>query len=276
MAHYDTWAQGILDTYGLPGMSVAVMKEGRLVYARGFGVADPATNEPVRPQSRFRLASISKPITAAAAMWLVERGLLDLDAQAFAMLPDHPPLAGETEDPRLADITVRDLLQHSAGWDRDQTGYDPMFDVVAIGQANGLSGPAGCDEVIRFVRGRPLDFTPGTRYAYSNVGYCVLGRVMAEAARMSYHTLMQEFFATIGVGGMALGRTRFSDRLQDEVIYVEHYGQTCPSLLGEGTVPCPYGQFYIEAMDAHGGWVSSAPDLLRFVRAVDGRGGDDV
>lgn len=276
MAHYDTWAESFRQTWNVPGMSVAVMKDGRLVYARGFGEANPETGEEVQPTHRFRLASISKPLTSAAAMWLVDRGLLDLDAPAFARLSDLPPLPGATEDPRLADVTVRDLLQHSGGWDRDATGYDPMFDVVDIGAAVGVSGPAGCDEVIRYMRGRPLDFTPGTRYAYSNFGYCALGRVMAAAAGQSYEALMQDFFSEMGVGGMALGRTREEDRLADEVTYVESYGRQCASVFGGPTVPCPYGEFYIEAMDAHGGWVANAPDLLRFVRAIDGRGGDDV
>ena len=277
MAHYDTWAESLRQQYGVPGLSVAVMKDGRLVYARGFGMADPASGEEVLPTSRFRLASISKPLTASAAMWLVDRGLLDLDAPAFALLPHLPPLPGATEDPRLASITVRDLLQHSGGWDRDATGYDPMFDVVDIAAAVGVPGPAGCDEVIRYMRGVPLDFTPGARYAYSNFGYCVLGRVMASVAGQSYEALMQDFFAEAGIGGMALGRTRREDRLPGEVSYVERYGRTCPSVFDlSQSVPCPYGEFYIEAMDAHGGWVASAPDLLRFVRAVDGRGGDDV
>ncbi len=277
MAHYDTFVQGLIAQYGIPGASVAVMKDGRLVYARGFGTADPATGEPVQPTSRFRIASLSKSVTSAAAMRLVDQSLLDLDAPAFALLPDLPPLAGQTEDPRLASVTVRDLLQHSGGWDRDATGYDPMFDTRAIATAAGVAGPPGCETIIRYMRGRPLDFAPGARYAYSNFGYCVLGRVMERASGQPYEALVRGFLAEAGATGMQIGATRAEGRLPGEVRYVERYGRTCPSVFPPyATVPCPYGEFYLEAMDAHGGWVASSIDLLRFIRAVDGRGGDDL
>ena len=68
MAHYDTWAESFRQTWDIPGMSVAVMKDGRLVYARGFGDADPETGEDVLPTHRFRIASLSKPLTSAAAI----------------------------------------------------------------------------------------------------------------------------------------------------------------------------------------------------------------
>lgn len=281
MAHYDTWATNFLASKGVPGMAVAVMQDGRLVYARGFGVADPATNAPVQPTTRFRIASVSKPITAAVAMWLVQQGKLTLDQPAFALLPHLPALPGQTEDARLATITVRQLLEHTGGWNRDATGYDPMFDVVNIARAANPSAtePASCPTVIRYMRGRTLDFAPGTRYAYSNFGYCVLGRVLEAASGKSYEALTKEFLALAGIAHMELGRSLYANRLTNEAGYKEYYGLTCANVFAPTgpAVPCPYGGFYLEAMDAHGGWVASAPDLLRFVRAVDGRTpGDDV
>ncbi len=213
MANYDAFAESLVSQYRLPGLSIAVMKDGRLVYARGFGIADPTTGEPVQPTSRFRIASLSKAITSAVAMRLVDRGLLSLDAPAFALLPDLPPLPGQTEDPRLATITVRDLLQHSGGWDRDATGYDPMFDPARIATAAGVPPPADCPTIIRFMRGRPLDFAPGTRYAYSNFGYCVLGRILERVSSQSYEALTLSFLAEAGIGTMQLGATRPEGRL---------------------------------------------------------------
>ncbi|HEX8385173.1 MAG TPA: serine hydrolase [Rubricoccaceae bacterium] len=278
MAHYDAFAQGLIAQYGVPGLSLAVMKDGRLVYARGFGMADPAAGEPVQPDSRFRIASLSKAVTSAAVMRLVDQGLLDLDAPAFALLPDLPTLAGQTEDPRLATVTVRNLLLHTGGWDRDATGYDPMFDSRTIATAAGVPAPAGCESVIRYMRGRPLDFTPGSRYAYSNFGYCVLGRIVERASGQPYETFVRSLLGEAGAGGMRLGATRAEGRLPGEVRYVEAYGRACPSVFPPfATGPCPYGEFYLEAMDAHGGWVASAVDLARFIRAVDGRGpGTDI
>ena len=272
MAHYDTAVQDVFDDYDIPGGVVAVVKDGRLVYARGFGLADVDAAEAVEPDARFRVASISKPITAMAVMKLVEDGALALDEPAFALLPDLPPPAGQSEDPRLADVTIRDLLQHSGGWDRDGTGYDPMFDVVAIANALGITPPADDEAVIRYMRGRPLDFDPGTRYSYSNFGYAVLGAIVTRVAGQPYEDYVRDLLAEAGATQMEPGRSLLEDRLPGEVRYYEYNGATTPSVFPpHALVPWPYGGFYLEAMDAHGGWVTSAPDLLRFMEAIDGR-----
>lgn len=274
MAHYDAALTDLLERWRIPGAAVAVAHQGRLVYARGFGVADEATGEPVQPDSRFRIASISKPITAVAVMTLVENGRLELDEPAFALLDDLPPPDDATEDPRLAEVTVRDLLQHSGGWDRDATGYDPMFDVFDIADQMGVPRPAGAETIIRYMRGRPLDFDPGTQYAYSNFGYNVLGRIIERVTGQPYERYVQEVLAEAGIGSMAVGGSLLEDRLAGEVTYYEYRGGRTPSVFPpHEIVPWPYGGFNVEALDAHGGWVSSAPDLLRFMEAIDRRPG---
>ena len=107
----------------------------------------------------FRIASLSKPITAAAVLRLVEQNRLSLDAKAFALLSDLKPLVGATVDPRLADITVRHLLQHAGGWDRDAS-FDPMFRSTEIAAATNTPVPASAEAVIRFMHGPRLDFDP--------------------------------------------------------------------------------------------------------------------
>ncbi|MEM1116994.1 MAG: serine hydrolase [Bacteroidota bacterium] len=271
MASYDAYFLDFLDRHGIPGASVAVAKDGRLVYARGFGLADVEAAEAVQPTSRFRVASVSKPISGVLAMRLVEDGLLDLDASAFSFLDDLPAREGATEDARLGDITVRDLLQHSGGWDRVGTRYDPMFDLVDIANAMGTTPPADVETVVRYMRGRPLDFTPGTTYSYSNLGFAVLGRVLERVAERPYEALVQDLLAEAGVTSVGLGRSLLADRLPGEVRYYP-VADTAPSVFGGGPVPWAYGGFAIEAMDAHGGWVASAPDLLRLTTALDGLG----
>src|SRR5262245_36123915 len=98
-----------------PGGALAVAKDGRLVYAKGFGLGDVVNKAPVEPTSLFRIASLTKPITAVAVLRLAQEGKLDLDAKAFALLDLKAP-DGATVDPRLAEITVRQLLQHTGGW----------------------------------------------------------------------------------------------------------------------------------------------------------------
>ena len=274
MAHYDTALAALFDEYAIPGAAVAVAKDGRLVYARGFGLADVEAEAAVQPDARFRIASISKPLTAVAVMKLVEEGQLDLDAPAFAFLEDLPPPDGQTEDPRLAEITVRDLLQHSGGWDITELGYDPVFNAVNIAVAMGVPPPADAETVIRYMRGQPLNFDPGSRYAYSNLGYSVLGRIVERVTGQDYEDYVLGVLDGMGIHQTELGYSLLEDRLPGEVRYYEYNGATAPSVFPpHSPVPWPYGGMYIEALDAAGGWVSSAPDLLRFMEAIDGRPG---
>ena len=275
---FDSQIEAFLSAWGVPGVGVAVALDGRLVYARGYGVADTGTGEEVKAEHRFRIASVSKPITAAAIMQMVERGDLDLEDAAFNYLIDLAPPEGATPDSRLADITIRDLLEHSGGWDRD-VSYDPMFIPQQAADGVGAPAPASVETVIRFMLGQSLDFDPGARYAYSNFGYAVLGRVIESVSGMSYEDYMTgSFLAPMGITRMAVGRTRTADRMPEEVRYHDLRNITTQSVFEDGTVPVPYGGFHIEAMDAHGGWIASPVDLLRFATAVDGRAdrGDEI
>lgn len=159
----------LMKQYDCPGAQLAVARHGRLVLAHGYGFADRDRHAPVQPESRFRIASLSKLVTAAAILMLVEQGKLDLEAKALALLPHLTALPGATCDPRLATITVRQLLQHTGGWDRSVSG-DPMFMSLAIAKATETPPPASSAAVIRYMLGRPLDFEPGMKYAYYGFG----------------------------------------------------------------------------------------------------------
>jgi N-acyl-D-amino-acid deacylase len=118
--------------------------------------------------------------------------------------------------------------------------------------------------------GFPLDFTPGTRYDYSNFGYSILGRVIEKASGQTYEQYVKSAVLTpAGATRMRLGRTLESGRAPGEVRYYDPVTGTSV-FPGGGSVPWPYGGFYLEAMDAHGGWLASTVDLLRFLTAVDG------
>jgi N-acyl-D-amino-acid deacylase len=268
---FDSIIPALMAKYGIPGGAVGVVKDGRLVLVRGYGYADSAAHEPVAPDALFRIASVSKPLTSAAVLKLVEQGKLDLDAKAFALLTDLAPPPGATVDPRLATITVRQLLQHAGGWNRDQT-FDPMFRPKVAAEAVGAPAPASAETVIRYMMGQPLYFNPGESYSYSNFGYDVLGRIIERVSGMSYGTFVRtQVLAPMGITRTQLGHTRLAERVSGEVKYYESAGPTPSVFPDEGTVPWPYGGFYLEAMDSHGAWLSSAADLMRFVNAVDGR-----
>jgi N-acyl-D-amino-acid deacylase len=119
--------------------------------------------------------------------------------------------------------------------------------------------------------GQPLSFEPGTRYAYSNFGYAVLGRIIEKVSGQSYEQFVKDAVLTpAGATRMRLGRSLPAGRADGEVRYYDR--STLNSVYaGGGAVPAPYGGFHLEAMDAHGGWIASTIDLLRFATAVDGR-----
>ena len=281
---FDDMMSKFLADHEVPGASVAIARHGKLIYARGFGLSDREKNEPVTTESRFRIASISKPITAVAIMQLVERGKLKLDDKAFAVLRTFPKLEGDNKpDPRLQEITVAQLLHHTAGFDREKS-FDPMFRSRAIAALFEREPPADKPHIMRYMAGRPLDFDPGSRYAYSNFGYCVLGRLIEKTGGKLYaEYVKQEVLDPVGAKSMRIGRTLLSDRSEKEVRYYERTPGISESVFmrrGPGGVPLepqqpperlpnPYGAWYLEAMDSHGGWLATASDLVRFAASLD-------
>ena len=213
----DKAISALMTQWGIPGGTMGIVKDGRLVYARGFGYADVEAKKVATPDALFRIASVSKPVTKAAILKLVEQGRFSLDAPAFALLPQLTPLPGATVDPRLRTITVRHLVDHTGGWDRMMT-FDPMFRPTEIAVATGTPAPASADAIVRYMLGQPLSFDPGTRYAYSNFGYSVLGRIIERVTGMSYDQYVKEaVLAPAGVSRMRLGRTLYANRAADEV-----------------------------------------------------------
>ena len=271
MASFDRLATEFLAEHQVPGMALAVTDQGRLVYARGFGLADTETGRVVTPTSLFRIASVSKPITAVAVLQLVEQRRLELDSRVFEILKHPPHLSdGGQQDARCSAVTVRQLLEHRGGWDRDRS-FDPMFQSLRIADALGGSPPAEPDQIIRWMLGQPLDFEPGERYAYSNFGYCLLGRVIEAVTGQDYeHYVQQHVLGPLGIQAMRIGRTRSDQRVEGEACYY-HPGQGRSVFAADRDQPCPhpYGAWYLEAMDAHGGWIASAVDLARFAVAFD-------
>lgn len=270
LAAVDEAMRGFMRENRIPGAAVSITDGGRLVYARGFGYADVAAREEATPRNLFRIASISKPVTAVAILQLVDSGKLSLDDKVFALL-DYEPIPKDAEvDSRLADITVRHLLEHRGGWDRSQS-FDAMFQAVRFAKKLGTPPPAGPDEVIRAMLTQPLDFDPGQRYAYSNFGYCLLGRVIEKITGKSYEAHLKESVCDpAGARDMKIGRTLPDLRHPREVRYYSPLrgASVFAESLGE-RLPQAYGGWHLEAMDSHGAWTASAIDLARFAVAVE-------
>lgn len=261
-----------MDKHAVPGCAVAITRHGKLVYARGFGFADVATREPVSPYSLFRIASISKPITAVAIMQLIEQKKLKLDDRVFDILTDDDPhLIGDAKfDERQKEITIRHLLEHRGGWDRDKS-FDPMFQSTRFADALGKPAPAEVHDIIRNMLGLPLDFNPGERFAYSNYGYCLLGRVIEKLTNQPYDEYVkQHVLAPLQITTMQIGGSFVRDRKENEVRYYDPQVTSSVFAANRGRqVAAPYGAFKVETLDSHGGWIASAVDLVRFASAFD-------
>jgi N-acyl-D-amino-acid deacylase len=268
-APLDKLLTEFLAEHKAPGASVAVSQNGRVVYAKGFGLADVESKRPVDVKSLFRIASISKPITAAAVLQLVDAGKVKLDEPVLNHVRIKPP---KRLDPRWHLITVRHCLHHTSGWDRDRSG-DPIGMPWRIAKEFGTKTPVSLEDVIRFTMLQKLDSDPGARFAYSNVGYLLLGRVVAEASGRHYEEYVRnEVLAPLGIADMQLGRALPEHRAKNEASYVDSKGTKGQCLYPPRVreqVPFPDGAGNVEAYEAHGGWIASATDLVKFAIAFD-------
>jgi len=277
LAVFDRTILEIMGKYGLPGGSLAVVDAGRLVLARGYGYADREANQGVQPFHLFRLASLSKTVTAVSVMKLVQDGKVTTDARLAELLPDLAPAPGQTADPRYRAVTVQQLLWHSFGSDSSAPPGDPAFRYQDAQRA--FSGaPHTLTNMLRFGFGQPLQFDPGTRFAYSNLGYHLLGRIVEKVSGKPYETYVrEEVLAPLGISAMRIGRTALSQRLTDEVKYYDHAAaRQLPTLIAgaSGNAPRQYGgSFLTEICESYGGWVASAVDMARFLTGIDGRRG---
>lgn len=277
LSPFDTLMLATMAKHSLPGGQLAIARDGRLVYDRGFGYASVEDNERVDPDHLFRIASTSKPITAVAILKLVDAGDLELKTPVFPLLALEPP-PNAPRDARLDSITIEHLLVHAGGWN-SASGVDPQYLPWPMMASLVLDAevPAEAETIIRYVLSQPLDFDPGTVSAYSNFGFNVLGRVIERISGQPYEQfVVDEVLTPAGITTMKIAGTRLDERAAGEVRYYSPPGLSMRESVypGEGFVPVGYGSFYMPSLDAHGGWIASARDLLKFALAIDGKRGD--
>jgi N-acyl-D-amino-acid deacylase len=261
LEHLDDAMLRILEKFALPGGALAIAKDGRLVLAKGYGWANLQTGEPVRPDAPFALASLSKALTAATILKLVDEGKLRLDDKAFAILGDLRLPPGVWVEPRLSKITIRNLLNHSGGWDRAKSGEPSSFS-YRVSRALRVPLPIKPDDLIRFMATVPLDFDPGTQNQYSNFGYILLGRIIECVTGQPYAEAVR---ATV-LEPAGVRRARLKGLTQEyEPGEVRRYQQGTDLLLPSRVLP--------PVADAAGSWVGSAVDMTRFLSALDGSRG---
>lgn len=269
----DNMIERFLRQWEIKGASLAIMKDGQLIYSKGYGYANVEDSIPMDVFHIMRVASVSKLITAAGIMKLVENGKLSLQDKAFGSegVLNDSTVYGNIKDKRTLDITVENLLRHQGGF---TTRYgDPMFNPVTVAKKMEAENPATMETMIQFVLSRRLGFTPGTSTAYSNVGYGILSKIIERVSGQGYEQFIQDsILHPAGCFDMHLGHNVYEDRFPNEVRYYEGTDATpIQACNGADTlVPRSNGGNNIEEFYGAGGWVASPTELLLFLAAIDG------
>ncbi|WP_413557216.1 serine hydrolase domain-containing protein [Bdellovibrio sp. HCB209] len=277
---YDVVLKNFIEKHGIPGGSIAVSKDGQIVHASGAGFANVETKSPVTPETPFRIASATKPLTAIAVFQILEKSGKDLNTALNkpvfgkkGYLPEYKKI----QDKRVYKITLRDLLQHTGGWDSAKNDYDPQYDLYNIAQNMKVKAPADAKSVIKYMlQYRVLEVEPGKEYHYSNFGYNVLARVIEKLSGQSYEKYMQEHvFKPVGVTNMKIAGSRLQDLLPNESRYYDDpRAPEGPSQFDNKVKgPMAYNEFYFPTMDGHGGFLGTPSDLVKIANGVTPKSG---
>lgn len=230
----------------IPGLSIAVSKDEKLVYAKGFGEADQEAHQDVNTSHRFRMASLAKSLTAAATTKLIQEGKLELDDTVFGPNSVLGNDFGSSSD-LVQTVEVQDLLEHTVG------GW---CDGTIIFSTSKLSWSR--DQLIEdALKNKPLTQAPGTSFCYSNFAYLVLEVVIEKISGLSYHDYIMLYLAAPAKAqSLAIGGNTLAQQLSNEVKYYDDDEN-------------PYF-WNLSRMAGHGGWVVSPVDFLKIQTLLDG------
>lgn len=225
---------------GAPGMVYGVVIDGELVQVKSFGVRDRTSNDPVTPDTAFRIASMTKSFTALAILKLRDEGKLSLEDPVAKWVPEFARMKYPTRD--TAPIRIKELLTHGAGFPEDNPWGDRQLAIAD-------------DELGRWLeRGLPFSTAPGTEFEYSNYGFALLGRIVQRASGMSYKDyLHRQILAPLGMKSTTLEPSDVPANAR-AIGYRRDNGEysIVPSLA--------HGSF-----GAMGGLVTTARDMARYV-----------
>jgi CubicO group peptidase (beta-lactamase class C family) len=240
--------RAFMEQFFAPALSVSIVRDSKFVYEHAWGMADTKQHEEASNTSLFRIASVTKPITSVAIFTLLEQGKLNLNDKVFGPGAILGFDYGKDFRQYVTDVTVDHLLTHtSGGWPNDNT--DPMF------KNNSWDFQKLISNTIATL---PLTYQPGTHWAYSNFGYCVLGRVIEKITGQTYENFVQQsVLAPCGITDMRIAGNSYRDRAPNEVEYLGQFNEN------------PYNM-NVRRMDSHGGWIATPNDLAKFTAHLGG------
>lgn len=267
----DYEVERYMNKWELKGTSLAVVKNDSLVYAKGYGAFDYGV--PMEAGNIFRLASISKLVTATGIMVLAERDSLHLEDNVFGPggILENEPYTEVIKNPLYNKITVEHVLRHEAGF----TTYsgDPMFSTLILKRSNRLDSDLDADMISRLYLRRRLGFEPGTSNSYSNYGYLLLSMIIEKVTGQDYETWIREnVLEPAGCFDFHIAYNYYEEKYPNETRYFLHDTTLVEDFHDNGKmVERCYGGSDIRTLSGAGAWVASTPELARFVSSIDGR-----
>ena len=275
MAPFESAMTNYLISHQFEAGTLAVMHGSKLVFRQGYGWRDANLTRVIHPDNLFRLASVSKMLTESSIYKLTDAGIISTNTLIYSYL-GIPPWGGTLGDSQIPSITVQNVVDHKGGWDDTISPVgDPVFQTVTISEQMGLNYPAQPTNVISWMFSKPLDHPPGTVYAYSNLGYQILGRVIEKAAGKSYINYIQQNLLgnsvitnSLGFTNVIQARSRPSDLNPWEIFYAEptpYLLQSAVDYPTNLTVADINGGYYYESFDSFGGVSASAVGLCKYL-----------
>ncbi len=267
----DKYINNFMKRWEIKGASLAIMKDGKLVYSKGYGWADEEMGIHTDPGHIFRVASLSKLITAVAIMKLQEDSLLSLNDKVFGDggILDLPQFKN-IKDARMGKITVDHLLRHKGGFSLSRG--DPMFTTKDIILREKMDTVPDMDMMIQYALTQRLGSNPGGTFRYSNLGYLILTKIIEVKSGMKYEDYCQKYILKpAGCYDMHLANNLYEERYKNEVRYYEtHDSEPTEAFDNSGKLLWRrYGGSNIAGLLGAGAWVTSPSEFVRFVASID-------
>lgn len=274
----DKSINNFIRKWDIKGASFALMKDEKLIYAKGYGYADVENKIECEVKHLFRIASVSKLITGVAVMKLKEAGKLKLDDKVFGeegILNDSIFL--NITDKQIKNITVEHLLRHTGGFSR-RIG-DPMFNQATVARILDVPQPLSTNDIVCYAAESRLRARPGTRTTYSNMGYLILSKIIEKVSGTDYETYIQKnILHPIGCYDMYIGQNKREDRRYNEVKYYEvHDAEPIKAYDGsESFAMRSNGGNNIEGLYGAGGWIASPVEISKLISAISSNSEDNI
>jgi CubicO group peptidase (beta-lactamase class C family) len=268
---FDASINRFMRYWGIRGGSFALMRNDSLLYAKGYGFANTQDSIPCEVRNIFRVASVSKLLTAVAVMHLEETG--QLSTQDFVFGEDgilNDSLFLDYRDKKIKKVTVEHLLRHTSGFSNPHG--DAAFNMELVAQFLDKPLPLSMDDMVLYATKNRLRAIPGGRFNYSNLGYIVLSKVIEKVSGIPYETYIKDsILAPIGCYDIHLANNYSDGFRENEVTYYEvKEAELVPAYDGSDTlVMKSLGGNDVHGLYGAGGWVASPVELLKLVSAIN-------